>query len=56
MTVVVDRWQLRGEIEQVIELMRGKGSYCPDNELLVDVALALPYTVNLAYRYSHSLC
>ncbi len=53
--MVVDSWQLRDKVEKVIELVLGKGFYCPDNEFLIDVAFALPYTVNLAYRYSHSL-
>ncbi len=47
--VVVDSWQIRGKIKQVIKLVIGKGSYCPDNEFLIDVALAFPHPVNLAY-------
>ena len=54
--LAVDSWQLRDKIEQVIKLVARKGSYRPNNEFLIDVALAFPHTVNLAYRYFHSLC
>jgi len=51
----VDSWQLRGKIKRVIKSVTGKGFYCPDNEFLIDVALAFPYPVNLAYQYTHNL-
>ncbi len=54
--LAVDSWQLRDEIEQVIKLVARKGSYRPNNEFLVDLTLAFPHPVNLAYRYFHSLC
>ncbi len=54
--VIVDSWRIRDKIKQVIKLAIGEGFYCPDNKLLVNLALAFPYPVNLAYRYPHSLC
>ena len=44
-----DSWRLRGEIKQVIKSVIGKGFYRPDNEFLIDVALACSHSVNLAY-------
>lgn len=43
-----------GKIKEVIELASGKGFHSPNNEFLVDGALAFAYTVNLASRYLHS--
>lgn len=49
-----DIWQFRDEIKQVIKLAIREGFHRPGNEFLIDAALAFPYTVNLAYRDSHS--
>ena len=52
--VVGDSWQCRGKVKQVIKLVIGEGFHCSNDEFLVDSALAFPYPVDLAYRYSHS--
>jgi len=52
--ILVDSWQFRGKIEQVIELVIWEGFHRTDNEFLVDVAFTFPHTVNLTYRYSHN--
>ncbi len=49
MRIVGDRWHLSGEIKKVIQLVFRKGFYGADEELLVDVALAVSYPVNLTY-------
>lgn len=53
---VSDSCRPRDKVKQVIKLVVGKGSYRPDDEFLVDWSLAFPNTVDLANRYSHSLC
>ena len=43
------------DIKKVAKPAFREGFYCAKNELLVDATLVLPYSVNLAHRYSHSL-
>jgi len=47
--VVIDSWRFRGEVKKLLKSICGEGSYCPDDEFLIDVAFALPYPVNLTH-------
>ncbi|GAG22548.1 unnamed protein product [marine sediment metagenome] len=53
--VIGDSWQLRGKIKKVIKFVSREGFYCPDEEFLIDIALAFSHPVNLTHRYFHSL-
>ena len=48
-------WLLMSKVKEVTKAAFGEGFYCPDDELLIDVAITFTHPVNLAYRYSHSL-
>jgi len=46
--VFVDCWHLRGKIEKLVQFMVRKGFVGTDDKLLVDIAFAFPYAINLA--------
>lgn len=47
--IFVVNWRFRGKIKEVIKFVSGEGFYRPNDEFLIDVALALPHPVDLAY-------
>jgi hypothetical protein len=46
--VFVDSWRLRGKIEKLVQFIMGEGFEGADDKLLVDIAFASPYAINLA--------
>ncbi len=46
---IVDSWQLRDKVEQVVKIVIGEGFYRADDEFLIYLALTSLYTVDLTY-------
>jgi hypothetical protein len=46
--VFVDCWHLRGKIEKLVQFIMREGLEGTDDKLLVDIAFASPYAINLA--------
>jgi hypothetical protein len=46
--VLIDFWHPRGKIEKLVQFIVREGSEGTNDKLLVDIAFAFPYAINLA--------